>query len=71
LPSSIPTAVITNGALCETGPVIRTHPSGRMRSKPPSPATSSKSAGAAAAISFGRPVLPPLVTSFHTGDTRA
>ena len=69
LPSSIPAAVTTNGALWEIGPVTRTHPSGRMRIRPPSPPTFSNRAGAVVAISFGRPVLPPLVTSFHTGDT--
>ena len=69
LPSSIPAAVTTNGALCAIGPVTRTHPSGRRRVRAPSPPTFSTRAGDVAAISFGRPVLPPLVTTFHTGDT--
>ena len=39
------------------------------RSRRARPATFSSRAGAVAPISFGRPVLPPLVTRFHDGDT--
>ena len=69
LPSSIPAVVTTKGALWGIGPVTRTHPPERMRTRAPSPPTFSNRAGAVAAISFGRPVLPPLVTIFHSGDT--
>src|SRR5262249_40075421 len=68
-PVSSPVAVTTNGALCEMGPVTRTHPSGRMWIRNPSPPTFSTRAGEVVSISFGRPVLPPLVTTFHAGDT--
>ncbi len=60
---------LAHGGQSAIGRVTRTHPSGRRRTRAPSPLTFSNRAGAVAAISFGRPVLPPLVTSFHDGDT--
>ena len=59
--------VTTNGALWASGPVISTQPSGRRHTSGAAAATCSATAGSAAAISLGRPVLPPLVMRFHSG----
>ena len=69
LPSSIAQVVATNGPLWASGPVIRTQPSRRRCTRAPAGPTSSDNAGWVAPISFGRPVLPPLVMSFHSGET--
>src|SRR5690349_1303496 len=58
-----------NGPLWASGPVIRTQPSGRTQISVPAGPTFSNRAGWLAAISFGRPVLPPLVISFQSGAT--
>ena len=58
-----------NGPLWASGPVIRTQPSGRTQISAPAGPTFSNTAGWLAAISFGRPVLPPLVISFQSGAT--
>src|SRR5690348_13196082 len=58
-----------NGPLWASGPVIRTQPSGRTQIRAPAGPTFSNRAGWLAAISFGRPVLPPLVISFQSGAT--
>ncbi len=49
--------------------MIRTQPSGRTQIRAPAVPTFSNTAGWLAAISFGRPVLPPLVMSFQSGAT--
>ena len=58
-----------NGALCDIGPVTSTPPSVGKRSSSARPTMFSTSAGWTAMINFGRPVLPPLVKIFQTGDT--
>ena len=71
LPSNKPAIIATNGALCVIGPVTSSDRSGCTRSSVPSAPTASASAGLVATMSFGRPVEPPLVTTFHSGDRTA
>ena len=69
LPSSIAAGLDQNGALWKAarrheGALVRRQAAPQRRARPRSPARPR-----VAPISFGRPVVPPLVTIFHTGDT--